>query len=592
MNQEWFEMPDIRRRIFNKSVWIPLRAALNNESNGKYGYEGYKEDFFGSGSIAVPTKDLESVKKLGWTDIGISHQHSGYIEDGAYIQADIYKDYSSEFEGVHLVLEQMSHDDEPQIWHLNQDLVLTLGLKREENSWVCPQDGYTEVARLRMDGSKPILLEIKAQYLKDYLCAREMSLYMTHYFSRDIITDDASFINWNDGNSTDENKSDRWEGRVIPIHEGGNPFGEKMAVFHVERTDVEETDDVPDISGIPTDENTKGDSWEKEFEGRKLYRVLGALWRNEVVEPGKQSPKVRGDKVESTAYFIIDAEGSKICGRDLIDAGKWLWFKPEVIMALSHRRGGKLSFYTQQTGAVACSHGNGVHFGVNELGYVNVYAKDVGLLPDWQQQIWAGYNITPEGGVSAELLASQVRAKPADTQAPEEFLLRAIEEVNMLSLSKLGIKIFREHEAIPDLITRTHRFRAIDEASLYSLAKDLARLIADNLDADAMQTIVLPPKKTKWGSLKSLENLLASKYDREFIRKMIAALVGVYELRHADAHLPSSKNEDAFKLINIDKSQPFVHQGCQMLHQVVSSIYGVVGRLKRWPSEKTSNNAN
>ena len=80
MNQEWFEMPDIRRKIFNISVWIPLRAIIHNERNGKYGYEGYKEDFFGSGSIAVPTKDLGLAKKLGWMDIGISHQHSGYIE--------------------------------------------------------------------------------------------------------------------------------------------------------------------------------------------------------------------------------------------------------------------------------------------------------------------------------------------------------------------------------------------------------------------------------------------------------------------------------------------------------------------------------
>lgn len=61
-----------------------------------------------------------------------------------------------------------------------------------------------------------------------------------------------------------------------------------------------------------------------------------------------------------------------------------------------------------------------------------------------------------------------------------------------------------------------------------------------------MQSVIPPPKKTKWGSLKSLENLLASKYDRDFIRKLTAPLVGVYELRHADAHLPSSKIEEAF----------------------------------------------
>jgi len=584
MNQKWFEMQDIRRKNFSKSVWIPLRAINKIERQGDYGYEGYKEEFFGCGSIAVPTKNVASVKKLEWSNIGID-EHSSYFENGEYISADTHKVYGENFVGLRLVIDQRACDDEPSTWHLNQDFVIALGLRREGNSWICPQDGYTEVARLKVaDKGETVSLEVKAQYLKDYLCAREMILYMTQYYSRDSIVKDDSFITWTDGNSTAEKDSDRWEGRVMPIHEGGNPFGEKMAVFHIERTDVDESDDVPDISGIPTDENTKGDSWEKEFKGEKLYRLSGELWRNEIIEPGKVSPKVKEDEVASTVFFIIDAEGSKVCGNELIGSGKWLWFKPDVIMALCHRRDGSLAFYTEQTGKVGSSYGYGVHFGVNDLGFINVYAKDVGRLPDWQQQIWAGYNITPEGGVSSELLASQVRAKPAITQAPEEFLPKAFDMVNRLSIDKLGIKIFRDHEVIPELLIKTHRFRAIDEASFYALAKDLARLIADSLDAEAMQSIVAPPKKTKWGSLKSLENLLASRYDRDFIRKMMASLVGVYELRHADAHLPSSKIEDAFKLIDLDRTKPFIHQGHQMLHQVVSSLYGIAEGLERWPS--------
>ena len=526
MNKEWFEMDDVRKRNYSKSVWIPLRAVFHYEHQGECGYEGYKDDFFGTGSIAVPTKQLDAVKKLGWMDIGISHQQAGYVEDGVYTPADTYRDYRGEIEGIHLVLDQMSFEGGPSIWHLNQDLVLTLGLKREENSWVCPQDGYTEVARLKItEDNKPTLLEIKAQYLKDYLCARDMALYMTSYFSRDAIADDAPSIDWKEGRASKIDESSKWEGLVMPIHEGGHPFGEKVAVFHVARTDVDEKDDVPDISGIPTDENTKGDSWESGFKGRKLYRISGQLWRNEIIEPGKRSPKVKGDKVPSTVYFIIDADGTKARGNDLINAGRWLWFKPDVVMAAYHRRGGSLSFYTEQTGSVGCSYGHNVHFGVNDLGYVNVYAKDIGLLPEWQQQIWAGYNIAPEGGVSSELLASQVRAEPADTQAPEEFLSKGIKIVNDLSMAKLGIRIFREHEIIPDLLTRIHRFRAVDEASFYALAKDLARLIADSLDTVAMQRIAPPPKSVKWGSIKSLENLLVLKFDLELVRRMTASLV-------------------------------------------------------------------
>lgn len=582
MNQNWFEMNDIRGKIFSKAVWIPLRAAYRNEHTGKYGYEGYKEDFSGSGCIAVPTDKKEFAERLGWMDVGISHQHSGVYDNEKYSPADIFEDYRGGFKGLHLVLNQRSTSEHSKVWHLHQDLVLTLGLQREGDIWVCPEDGYTEVARLKRNDGEPVLLEMKVQYLKDYLCARDMGLYITSFFSRDAIVSNASFITWENGEKKDGADSNRWEGRIIPIHEGGERYGAKMAVFHISRTDVDETEDVPDISEIPTDENTKSESWEKPFEGKKLYRILGELWRNEWIEPGKYSPKVRRDEIQSTIFFTINAEGRKVKGDGLIHSGKWLWFKPDVIMTLSHRRGGSLEFYTQNTGSVACSIGNDVHFGINSLGYVNVYAKDIGMLPEWQQQIWAGYNATPEGGVSDELLASQVRAEPADTQAPEAFLSLGIKLINEITNEKLNFSLFRQHEIIPDLLNRVHRFRAVDEAGLFALAKDIARLTADSLDAEAMQKIVSPPKDKKWGSLKSLENLLASKINPELAREIMSALVGVYELRLADAHLPSSEINEAFKLINVDRNLPMIFQAHQMLHSCVSSLFSVIEVLKRW----------
>jgi hypothetical protein len=53
---------------------------------------------------------------------------------------------------------------------------------------------------------------------------------------------------------------------------------------------------------------------------------------------------------------------------------------------------------------------------------INIYAKDIALLPDIQQQIYATFNVGPEGGISEELLAFQARAAPASTQAPEAYL--------------------------------------------------------------------------------------------------------------------------------------------------------------------------
>ena len=179
MDQNWFEMPEVRRRKLANAVWIPLRAIHRIEEIGRPGHAGYKSEFYGVGTLAVSIENKREAEKLGWMDVGINHQHSGYVEEGKYIPADIYQDYRDEFSGVHLVLEQRGNSAEHSEWHLHQDLVITLGLKREADIWVRPDEGYVEVARLskREDGS-PSLLEVRASHLRDYLCARGMALYV------------------------------------------------------------------------------------------------------------------------------------------------------------------------------------------------------------------------------------------------------------------------------------------------------------------------------------------------------------------------------------------------------------------------------
>jgi len=575
MNQEWFEMLDLRKRFYDKAVWIPLRAVNTVLSIGKYGYLGHKEEFFGAGTLAVPLNKKADAEKLGWEDVGIIHDHCSYVDEGIYHQADLYEDYEGKFTGIHLLLAQRGNSAEHSVWHLHQDLVIALGLKREGDIWICPDEGYIDVAHLkrREDGSA-YLLEIRAEYLKDYLCAKNMALYITSYRNREIVVEDASFINWPENPMSQIKGGDRWEGRVVEIHEGGNPFGAKTAIFHVSRTDVDPEEDVPTFD-FPTDENTVSKSWTKEDKGRKLYVMQGELWRNEWINPSTLSPRIRRDKVPSTVFFITDSSGTRENEDTLDKHGRWLWFKPDVIMALAHRRGGALQWYTRDTGGVRCSPDYNVHFGINQLGLINVYAKDISLLPEWQQRIWAGYNVSPDGKVSEELLASQVRAIPASTKAPEPFFSKGIELLNQITLEKFGFSLFREHKQKSQLLSICHRFRSIDLSGFLSLAKDLARLTADSIDATALQNVVKPPKGTKWGSLKSLENVLAKYVEHEKARSLLSPLVGIYELRHADAHLPSSELKESLGLVRVDDSMPFVFQGYMLLHACVSSLYGI-----------------
>ena len=111
-------------------------------------------------------------------------------------------------------------------------------------------------------------------------------------------------------------------------------------------------------------------------------------------------------------------------------------------------------------------------------------------------------------------------------------------------------------------------------------------LIADDIDIESLQKIAIPPKGTKWGSLKTIENLLALKIPRESARQITSPLVGVYELRHGDAHLPSSEIESAFNLIKIDRSLPSVIQGYQMLFACVDNLHIILGIIDNWDKIK------
>lgn len=108
-----------------------------------------------------------------------------------------------------------------------------------------------------------------------------------------------------------------------------------------------------------------------------------------------------------------------------------------------------------------------------------------------------------------------------------------------------------------------------------ALAKDVARLTADRIDISSLRKIIAPPKGENWGSLKSLEKAVGTVLSEEQARATVTPLVGVYELRLGDAHLPTSKIDDAFGMVGIDPAAGFIEQGHQLLIGVVRSLHAV-----------------
>ena len=231
------------------------------------------------------------------------YDHGVYVHDGVYKPADVYQRRTGEDFGIDLVLVQSFGSIEPSVWHLNQDLVMALGLLREGDIWVCPSEGYPEVVRLtrNLDGDIDSI-KIKAEFLRDYLMARSLALRLTTYRSRRAIMDDCSAVGWNRKGHSEEIENGRFEGRAWDIHEGGEQFGSETAVFHMSRTDVDIESDVPTM-GTPNDANVRSENWKTKAEGRKLCHVEGEFWRDEWVEPAPKSTRVRGDHVPSNVSF-------------------------------------------------------------------------------------------------------------------------------------------------------------------------------------------------------------------------------------------------------------------------------------------------
>jgi hypothetical protein len=575
VDQAWFEMVAIRRRRLANAVWIPLRVAEWVEEDGQLGCEGYRKEFFGLGSLAVPLGKRLEAGRLGWSEIGLGHSQGVYASKDIYIPAEVYQYNEGDDLGVELVLDQ-SFDGcaaEP-VWHLNQDLMMALGLSREGDEWIRPNENYSVVARLRRNQKDhPIALEIKNEFLRDYLAARSMSLRVTSYREREWIVDNAEIIEWPEGGVEEKSEHDHFRAQVIAMLEGYRPVDAGFAVFRISRTDVDADDDVP-LPGPETDANTASESRTGVHKGKVLFRILGELWRNEWIEPATSSVRVRGDKIPTGIQYIVDASGERASSENLKvdDNPRWLWFRPEAVLSLIRRRGGELEWYMRDTGAVSCSPGYSVHFGVNGTGLVTVFASDVASLPAWQQQIWAGFNAAPEGGVSRELLSAQMGTRVADTTAPETILPEIMNALDEAFSNRIGGPLFRGHPSTKELISAAHRFRAVEGGGFLALAKDLVRLTADRIDASALQKVVPPPGKEKWGSLKLLEKYLGTVLPEDNARSLISPLVGAYQLRIGDAHLPSSDLEEAYRLVQVDRGATRIKQGFQLVASVVSTL--------------------
>lgn len=575
MNQDWILQNKETRRTFSKSTWVPLRASINDEK-GNCKNIGFVSEYFGCGSVAFPPEHRKIAEKASWSDIGIGCTVQPYAyEDGYYSSIEQYQWNDKEPIGVHFVLEHPQPVVGGRLWILNPDLVVALRLIKEGNNWVRPEENFVVVAREVLDEKgEQSLIEIKREFLLDYLAARNLSLKLSYYRQRveNVPTlEDSEYV------GLEDHQEERDDGRYeLLIRNLNDVFGGSWAMFRAWRTDVDDEEDAP-VMGPETNENTDYESSEGNKSGYDGVRVEGEFWRDEWIEHQGISKRVRGDTDTNLPQFIVETDSTRIASSDLNneDVGRWLWFRSSIVNELLGLRGFSLNWYTAETGAIKSTSGYSVHFGINSADLISVYAYDIARLPSWEQHLWAAHNVVPEGKVSSELLDSQVKSQPASTHAVEELLFEVMGLLENGFKQDFNISLFSHELSREDFLKKISRFDSKDQASLLRLAKEIVRVFSDRLNVKELRNLSTHSDKDKLGSNKLLQDVLSQKVGDDTARKVFGPIVGAYDMRVGDAHPTSSKIEEALKLAGIDDDISFLRQGQQLISNVGQSIWWI-----------------
>lgn len=578
MDQDWILQKKETRRAFSKSTWVPLRAAVDNE-HGNVKNVGYSNEFFGCGSVAFSPENREIADKLSWGDIGLSRTIGPYAyEDGFYSAIDEYQYNNKEPIGVHLVLELPLPVVGGRQWILNPDLVAALRLIKEGAHWVRPEENFEVVAREILDeNGEQRLIEIKREYLLDYLAARNLALRLSYYRQR---VENVTALETSHYAGLESHQEERDGGRYeLLIRDINDVFGGSWAIFRAWRTDVDEDEDAP-VMGPETNENTDYESSRGHKGGYEGVRVEGEFWRDEWIDHQGISTRVRGDADKNLPQFIVETDGTRLASSELNseDIGRWLWFRSSIVNELLDLRGFSLGWYTAETGCIKSTSGYSIHFGINSSDLITIYAYDIARLPAWEQHIWAAHNVVPDGKVSSELLDSQVKAQPASTHAVEELLFEVMAMLEKGFREAFDVPLFTHDINRLEAMKHISRFASKDQASLLRLAKELVRMFSDRLDVRELRKLSTHSNKDKLGSNKLLEDVLAQKVGPEKARKVFGPIAGAYDMRVGDAHPTSSKIGDALKLAGIDNSNSFLRQGEQLISNFGQSIWWI-GKL-------------
>lgn len=590
-SKEWLECADLLQREMKSKIWIPLWWYQEIKAQTPHNSIGYWEDVVFANAIMADEEYKDELLATECSDYNPYHTCQSCRFRGVYTRGDMFYSYGADPIGERLVIYQdFGRKAEPRVY-LNNDLLNALALVQEGDNWLRPDEGYEVAVRQYRDKANAIYkVEINSKFLLDYLCARGKGIAIGTYHERRFVFGDKPNLKWKDD---DERRllsdSSRWDGYINELDSTGNrPGGMVIDTFGCTEAPIDV--DVPVVDPVAGSNKMYSERTEIAARPVAMYVAVGELRRIEWLAPGATSTRVGGDKEKALEYYA-DASGVLIAGDELVHPLHWLWFKGDVINRILALRGSSFVWHTGETGSIGCNTDYMVHFGINNLGLVNVLAKDIVELPRWQQDIWKSYNVTPDGCVSTELLDAQVRVKPAHTIAPEKILFDCIRDVNEGVKYVTGAHLFSGLPEREQLERSIHRFLVQKDADVCLLSHHINKDIIESINKGVLRNHINATKEDqKLGSIKLIERFV-EKYlhDKNKARGIVASLAFVYDLRISESHKgsdPDQEIREALDNLKIDWDLPPASKGCMIILRVAKSFYQILEVLRAVYAER------
>jgi hypothetical protein len=566
--KNWLLMNDIKNVNITDKSWVTVLAYIEERNDIDLGYDGYQRQYDCISSIIIKKKELKKLPLLMRNTVIQSANNRPSAYDRTYERIEEFDDYHSKITGEYFIYKRNHPLTQKREISISQDFIYALDLFNIGDNYYDPHFNDELVIRIENEEQKETYkVDIRKDYLLDYLSARNMSLIVDRYFERQIDTVD----NLHDENIHEEVTDYSYALFVSRTLPNGMRPGDSALVMKVSYKDVDYNEDIPEYD---ESKDTQVEQSEIKYEGEGINHYLAEFRRIYILQNNGISIKIRRDKIKLNYKYYVDNTNKKVLSDKLITKIQFLWFKPDIIKILLQGKYCGLRWFTKDT----CQIGNienNIWLGVNRLGLINVFAKDIIELPEYYQSKWFSYNCPPNGGVSQELLMSQIEASPANTK-PSEYLLKiSLQEINKAFLDIYLKPIFKETTETVDIDKQINRFQSVSQDDCFVLCKNINRYIIERFNSDVLTELSSDMEK-RTGSLKRLEHLLSKKNERA--SKIISPLFIIYDMRIIDAHYTEVSAKDIFKRFDIEITETednYIRIAEYIIYQVAKCLHEI-----------------